>query len=63
MAKKDKFLLETMQFWQERTSKHLTEEDAREISENLFNFVRILLDWYHADQEKSHLSSNEKGVS
>lgn len=63
MSTKDKLLLETLQFWQKRTSRVLTEEDAREISENLYNFVRILLDWHLADQDNIHQSSIEKGVS
>ena len=63
MAKKDKFLQDTLQFWQKRTSRTLTEEDAREISENLFNFVQILLDWHREDSlHQIHELPDEKGV-
>ena len=60
MAKKDKFLQDTLQFWQKRTSRTLTEEDAREISENLYSFVQILLDWYYDENPRQiHELPNE----
>lgn len=39
----DKFLQETLEFWQARTERILTIDDAREIAENLGAFFEILL--------------------
>lgn len=39
----DRFLQETLEFWQKRTKRELTLEDAREIAENLGSFFEILL--------------------
>ena len=39
----DRFLQETLEFWQKRTKRVLTLEDAREIAENVGSFFEILL--------------------
>jgi hypothetical protein len=42
-TKTDSFLQETLEFWQARTKRELTLEDAREIAENIGAFFEILL--------------------
>jgi hypothetical protein len=42
-TKTDSFLQETLEFWQTRTRRVLTLEDAREIAENIGSFFEILL--------------------
>jgi hypothetical protein len=45
----------TRDFWQPRTSRHLTEEDAREMAENMSGFFRLLAEWdraVHREQEE-----------
>jgi hypothetical protein len=39
----DRFLQETLEFWQARTKRVLTLEDAREIAENIGAFFEILI--------------------
>jgi len=41
----DKFLDETIKFWQPRMRRELSREDARQIAENLSGFFRVLLEW------------------
>ena len=45
---KRQFLERTKQFWQARTGKPLSDEDAREMIENITGFFKILMRW---DQE------------
>ena len=41
----------TLDLWQQRTSRELTEGDAREITQNATGFFRLLLEWRRtADQ-------------
>jgi hypothetical protein len=42
-AARDSFLQETLEFWQARTKRVLTLEDAREIAENMCSFFEILM--------------------
>jgi hypothetical protein len=35
----------TLEFWSRRCAQPLTEEDAREIAENMTGFFRVLLEW------------------
>ena len=35
----------TLEIWNRRSSRPLTEEDAREIAENMTGFFRVLLEW------------------
>ena len=39
------FLGQTRRFWQEHTSRHLDDEDAREIVSNVNGFFDLLLKW------------------
>ena len=41
----DEFLDETIKFWQPRMQRDLSREDARQITENLSGFFRLLLEW------------------
>ena len=43
------FLDETRRFWQSRTSRRLSREDAREISSNITGFFQVLLEWDAAE--------------
>jgi hypothetical protein len=54
MAKKtDTFLQETLEFWQARTKRELTLEDAREIAENMGVFFEVLIQPEHEAQPSS----------
>jgi len=35
----------TLELWSRRSARPLTEEDAREIDENMTGFFRVLLEW------------------
>jgi hypothetical protein len=35
----------SLDFWQSRTSRKLTEEDAREMTANVSGFFRLLAEW------------------
>lgn len=39
------FLDKTIAFWQPRTTRTLTKEDARQIIENATGFFRVLAEW------------------
>jgi hypothetical protein len=52
----DKFLDETIKFWQPRMRRELSREDARQIAENLSGFFRVLLEW-DAQKQVCHESS------
>ena len=40
----------TLAVWQSRTSHRLTNEDAREITENITGFFAILAEWSHPER-------------
>jgi hypothetical protein len=40
---------QTLAIWQQRSSRLLTDEDAREIAENFVGFFRILHEWSTAE--------------
>ena len=42
---KDRLAQETLDVWQSRTSRQLSNEDAREIVENTVGFFRLLSEW------------------
>ena len=48
--KNSKLIRETLEFWQPRTSRKLTEEDARQIIQNTVGFFRVLHEWDLADK-------------
>jgi hypothetical protein len=54
MADKD-FNQQTRELWQPRTSRELTEEDAREMAENVFGFFRLLDEWDRAARQGQKL--------
>jgi len=41
----DERLARTLELWSRRSQRPLTEEDAREIAENMTGFFRVLLEW------------------
>ena len=41
----DERIARTLEIWSRRSSRPLTEEDAREIAENMTGFFRVLLEW------------------
>ena len=43
IVEKERFLQETLEFWQKRTRRVLTLEDAREIAENMTAFFEALV--------------------
>ena len=46
MQRADRRLPEkALDLWQQRTARELTQEDTREITENVAGFFRILLEW------------------
>ncbi len=52
----DSFIQETLEFWQTRTKRELTLEDAREIAENIGAFFEILLNSVPPEHEQSELA-------
>ena len=56
---KDCFLMDTLSFWQSRTKRKLTLEDAREIAENTGVVFEILLS---ASQRQSNLTAERSAV-
>ena len=41
----DERLARTLEVWSRRSTRPLTEEDAREIAANMTGFFRVLLEW------------------
>jgi hypothetical protein len=41
----DERLALTLEVWSRRSSRPLTEEDARQMTENMVGFFRVLLEW------------------
>ena len=56
----DKFLDDTIEFWQPRIGRKLSQEDARQIAENLSGFFRVLLEW---DAQKQECESSPRTLS
>jgi hypothetical protein len=50
----DDFLTKTRTFWQSRTGRQLTAEDARQIAENVTGFLRTLMRWDRSGGEQSN---------
>lgn len=40
----------TRQIWQSRIGRDLTDEDARQIAENVTGFFAVLAEWSHAER-------------
>jgi hypothetical protein len=47
---KEQFIDQTVEIWQPRTSKVISHEDARQITENVTGFFEILVEWDKAEQ-------------
>ena len=48
------FLQGTVATWQSQAHRQLTLEDAREISQNIIGFVRLLMKWDEVAKGKEH---------
>ena len=48
----------TLDIWQRRASKRLSDEDRRQIRENLANFFRLLGEWERAEQARASVSTS-----
>jgi len=58
---KSQLLDQTKWFWQARTGKPISDEDAREIIENMTRFFKILMEWDEKAKGRSK-SSGEWGA-
>lgn len=52
----------TLRLWQPRASRALSQEDAREIAENLVGFFRVLAEW-DANERSSESADDNNGES
>ncbi len=52
----EQFLQETVEFWQPRTARKLTREDARQMVENVTGFFQVLAEW-DAKAKAAHAAS------
>jgi hypothetical protein len=50
---KQPFIEETLEIWQRRTPKALNLEDARQITENVTGFFKVLLEWEVAEHHSA----------
>ena len=50
---KKQFFEWTKQFWQARAQKKLSDEDAREIIENITGFFKILNEWKEKENDQA----------
>ena len=48
----DAFIEKTRLFWSERAGREISTEDAREISERMYEFISILVRWDKQDKLK-----------
>lgn len=56
----DIYIQATLEFWQRKTKRELTPEDAREIAENMTTFMEVLI---NAKSPETHpLSDRSTGV-
>lgn len=55
---------QALEFWQARTSRKLTKEDARQMTESIVKYFQTLHRWYLAEQRSSFQNQTqfEKGV-
>ena len=49
----DEFIKYTLEVWQPRTPRRLTEEDAREIIDNITGFFKVLIEWDEKERGKT----------
>jgi hypothetical protein len=57
----DDFLDKTRTFWQSRTGRQLTAEDARQIAANVSGFLQTLLRWNHNDTDECNVAVRQGG--
>ena len=57
MGSKEDFIIQTRDFWQQRTAGEVTDEDARQIIENVTGFFSILREWDMAEKENAQSCS------
>ncbi|MGH9968573.1 MAG: hypothetical protein ACREBG_12195 [Pyrinomonadaceae bacterium] len=50
---KQELIARTMETWQPRCARGLSEEDAREIVENVTGFFKLLLEWEVRESESA----------
>jgi hypothetical protein len=49
-----KQIARTRQIWQPRNGRDLTDEDARQIAENVTGFFAVLAEWSHAERRAAN---------
>jgi hypothetical protein len=49
-----KQIARTRQIWQPRIGRDLTDEDARQIAENVTGFFAVLAEWSHAERRAAN---------
>ena len=59
MESKKQFLEQTKQFWQPYSKEELSDEDARQIIENMTGFFKVLKEWKEKENDRT-TSSGEK---
>jgi hypothetical protein len=59
-AANDNLIDRTRRVWQPRTGHNLTDEDARQITENITGFFAVLAEWSRAEMQ---VPANDNGIS
>jgi len=49
----------TKEVWQQRAARSLSDEDAREIAENVTGFFRLLLEWEASEKEQTACEADD----
>lgn len=49
----------TKETWQPRAARSLSDEDAREIAENVTGFFRLVLEWEASEKERKAREAND----
>ncbi len=60
MSKRDNTIDHTRKFWQQRDSSEVTNEDARQIIENVTGFFSLLKEWEMAERNNTRSSTDLK---
>ncbi len=58
--KKKQLITQTRNFWQQRTDEEVTDEDARQMIENVTGFFSLLREWEIADRENAQSSPEQE---
>lgn len=59
----DDFLHKTRTFWQSRTDRQLTTEDARQMAENVSGFLQTLIRWHRNDHDERGAAGSQGNVN